>query len=103
MRAMILAAAAIAASMPALAAETTYTRNCTRYSDGVNWQYNCTTSIERPQPPAEPFYRGPATREDIRVIYPSRPAAAPPVPVSNDPNFCGPGFRYTADGCQLAK
>lgn len=102
MRILMLAAAAAMFASPAFSAETTYTRNCTSYYDGVNGQYNCTTSITRPSPPPEPFHRGPATQENVRVYYP-KSSAAPEPPVKNDPNFCGPGFRYTADGCVLAK
>lgn len=61
------------------------------------------TSYERAPPaPQEAPKKGPGSQQDVHYLIRPAPHAAPaPNP---DPNFCGPGFRYTAaNGCVAVK
>jgi len=109
-RSLLIATGLLAAIAPALAmAQAPGAIIGSRSETICDDRGNCRnqTSYERAPPePQEAPKKGPGSQQDVYyLIRPApnvaTPAVAPPNP---DPNFCGPGFRYTAaSGCVAVK
>lgn len=77
------------------------------YSSYMRGQYrsNCvtinTSSQQRPAQPSRPHY---ASREEVAIkpAKPALPATAAAAAAKPDANFCGVGYKMTADGCAPA-
>jgi len=82
--------AALVSTAAAMSAHAEYQQNCQTTRDSAGGSHSvCTNSYVTPPP----FY--PATREDV-VVRHADPVAGESAPADN---FCGAGYRMTAEGC----
>jgi hypothetical protein len=89
-------------------AESVSMTNCHSSYSSRGYQTACryttvSKSMVKPVTASQPVRRG-ATREDVAVRGPGKKKAVDePATATRTDNFCGAGYRMTADGCEANK